>query len=67
MSWFKKKTGERYRFYKVTITYEALVMAKNDTHAVNLVREFRNDVYDMTRKFIGKFSIDEANVKAKKL
>lgn len=66
MGWFKKKQ-QTHGVYKVTITYEAIVIANNDVHAVNRVREVRNDIYAMTRKYIGQFSINEASAKAKKL
>ena len=64
--WRKKKNEpERYELYRVTIEYEVLVNAKNEIHAVNLVRELRNDLWAATKPYVLKFSMSES-AKAKK-
>ena len=52
MRLFKKKDKPQ-KLYKVVVTYEALVFAKNKIHAGNMLVDFQNDVYKLTVKDIG--------------
>lgn len=67
MRWFKKEPKpKRYELHKVLITYEVLVNAHNEVHAVNLTRELRNDLWAATREYVMKFAMSES-ARAKKL
>jgi len=57
MKLFRKKY-KPYKLFTVKVEYTALVMAKNKIHAGNMLVDFENDVYDMTRKYIGEKPFD---------
>lgn len=62
----KKPKAEKNELYKVFVTFEVLVYATNQVHAVNRVHKLREKLWAATREFVLDFSITEHS-KAKKL
>lgn len=63
---FKKPKNDKLQLYKVNITYQALVMAKNEIHAKNLTGDLQDDFYEATHKYIGKFAVHFESIKARR-